>query len=62
MQNSVARFGTILWNSLGTSTRKLSQKQFKEKLLAPEDNNMLIQHFFKECTVCNNVFLFNNFL
>ena len=43
--NSVASFGTVLWNSLSTSTRKLSRKQFKEKIhnavlkiLAPEDN------------------------
>ena len=59
MQNSVARFGAIFWNSLGTSTRNLSRKQFREKILATEDNNVLIQqHFFKECMVCNNVFLF----
>ena len=59
MQNSVARFGTIFWNSLSTSTRKLSRKQFKEKILATEDNNILIQqHFFKERMVCNDVFLF----
>ena len=58
MQNSVARFGTIFWNSLRTSTCKLSRKQFKEKILSPEDNNILIQHFFKESTEGNNVFLF----
>ena len=44
-RNSVASFGTVLWNSLSTSTRKLSRKQFKEKIhnavlkiLAAEDN------------------------
>ena len=43
--NSVASFVTLVWNSLSTSTRKLSRKQFKEKIhnavlkiLAAEDN------------------------
>ena len=32
MRNSATRFGTILWNSLSTATRKLSRKQFKGKI------------------------------
>ena len=43
--NSVVSFVTLVWNSLSTSTRKLSRKQFKEKIhnavlkiLAAEDN------------------------
>lgn len=30
--NSVARFGTVLWNSLSITTRDLTHKQFKEKI------------------------------
>ena len=45
MRNSVARFGTVLWNSLSTATRELTSKQFKRKIhstildiIAAEDN------------------------
>ena len=45
MWNSVARFGTVLWNSLSTPTRELTRKVFKRKIhstlrniLAAEDN------------------------
>ena len=45
MRNSVARFGTFLWNSLSTTTRKLTRKQLKRKIhstlmntLAAKDN------------------------
>lgn len=42
-RNSVARFGSVLWNSLGTTTRELTRKQFKEKL-----HNALLNILFFE--------------